>query len=326
MSAEPTSILAFRNGSIGNTLAAVPALRALRRRYPQAQLAVVVDSLCYPLLELCPWIDRLIVYDKHGAHRGAIAHLRLVRELRSLRPSHAVLFKRFFRNGLLAYLSGAPVRAGFRTHGSAPFLNLTIPYRESVPVVDLNLELAAILGAPAAGRGLELFLSEHDENAAREFAAVHGGSPYCVALYGGQTSSADFVSLPRFAALVRGLTGGACPIFVIGSGERESSLAVQLASNDARFVPALGLPLRVTAALMKHATLFVGFNSGPAHMAAAVHVPTVILYRPDAEVVSEIRKWCPPGDRVHPLVPPAANDDTEWSEFLGAATAQVALD
>jgi ADP-heptose:LPS heptosyltransferase len=326
MSTEPTSILVFRNGSIGNTLAAVPALRALRRRYPQAQLAVVVDSVGYSLLELCPWINRLIVYDKHGAHRGATAHLRLVREFRSLSPSHAVLFKRFFRNGLLAYLSGAPVRSGFRTHGSAPFLNLTIPYRESVPVVDLNLELAALLGAPAADRELELFLSERDENAAREFAAVYGGSPYGVAHYGGQTTSPDFVPLPRFAALIRALTGSTRPIFLIGSGVRESTAAARLAQADALFVPALGLPLRVTAALMKHATRFVGFNSGPAHMAAAVHVPTVILYRPDAEVENEIRKWCPPGARVHPLVPPAGNDDIEWSEFLGAATAQVARD
>jgi len=87
MHGEPTSILAFRNGSIGNTLAAVPALRALRRRYPQANLAVVVDSVCYPLLELCPWIDWLIVYDKHGAHRPLSAHWRLVRDIRSLHPS-----------------------------------------------------------------------------------------------------------------------------------------------------------------------------------------------------------------------------------------------
>jgi ADP-heptose:LPS heptosyltransferase len=316
MNGEPTSILAFRNGSIGNTLAAVPALRALRRSFPQTYLTVVVDSTCYPLLELCPWVDRLVIYDKRGVHGSPAGYIRIVRELRSLRPSHAVLFKRFFRNGLLAYLAGARVRVGFCTEGRAPFLNLTIPYRESVSVVDLNLELATLLGAQPAGRELELFLSERDESTAREFAAAHGGPPYGVVQYGGRTTSPAFVPPPRFIALTKMLLSESRAVFCIGSGARERSFAAQLAVLDARFVPAVDLPLRETAALMKHAQGFVGFNSGPAHMAAAVLVPTTILYKPGAGAENEIRKWCPPGDGVYPLIPPSGNDEMEWSEFF----------
>jgi heptosyltransferase-2 len=323
MTGEPTSILAFRNGSIGNTLAAVPALRALRHRYPQTRLAVVVDSVCYPLLELCPWIDRLIIYDKKGEHRGAAAYLRLLRELRWLRPSYAILFKRFFRNGLLAYLSGARIRVGFRTEGRAPFLNVTIPYEKAVPVVELNLRLAALLDAPGSDRRLEVFLSEKDEEAAREFAAVHGGPPYGVIHYGGATTPPDFVPVERFAELVRAIIPGGHPVFAVGVGERERSWAAQLAAAEARFIPAVNLPLRVTAALMKYADRFVGFNSGPAHIAAAVRVPSAILFRPDAGVENEILKWCPPGERVCPLVPPAGSKDADWSEFLRRSTAHV---
>ena len=60
MTGEPTSILAFRNGSIGNTLAAIPALRALRERFPQATLSVVVDYIGEELLKHCTWIDNMI--------------------------------------------------------------------------------------------------------------------------------------------------------------------------------------------------------------------------------------------------------------------------
>jgi ADP-heptose:LPS heptosyltransferase len=92
MNPAPESILAFRNGSIGNTLVAVPALRALRRRYPQARLTVVVDPVGDELLAHCPWIDARIVYDRRGRDRGLAAWLRLVGRLRAVHPRHAVLF------------------------------------------------------------------------------------------------------------------------------------------------------------------------------------------------------------------------------------------
>ena len=122
MTTPPTSILCFRNGSIGNTLAAVPAMRALKSAYPEARLSVVVDSAGFELLEQCPWIAELITYDKRGRDRGLFGYGKLLRRLRRTKPSHAVLFKRFFRNGLLARLAGAPVRAGFHHAGPCAVL------------------------------------------------------------------------------------------------------------------------------------------------------------------------------------------------------------
>ncbi len=218
------SILAFRNGSIGNTLAAVPALRALHMRYPEARLSVVVDPVGQQLLEHCPWIARLIVYDKHGRDGGFGGWWRVVRELRSVAPTHAVLFKRFFRNGLLARLSGAPIRAGFNTAGRAPFLNRTQPYDETAPVVDLNLRLAALLGAPPAGRELEVFLTDADRQYAREILSQHSLEPkhYLVAHYGGLTTAPDYLPVERFALLLRALNVQDEPVLLYRSWPQRS--------------------------------------------------------------------------------------------------------
>ncbi|HEY3296286.1 MAG TPA: glycosyltransferase family 9 protein [bacterium] len=323
MTGAPTSILCFRNGSIGNTLVAVPALRALRKSFPSASLAVVVDPVGYQLLEHCPWINRLIVYEKHGAHRGVRAHAQLIRELRALHPSHAVLFKRFFRNGLLARLSGAAVRAGFKTNERAPFLNLTVPYDESVPVVDLNLRLSERLGATPDGRDLELFLAPEDRDAAADLlhALRFADKTFVIAHYGGLTTPPDFMPLRRFLHVLRQIAGKTGRVLLIGHGAAEQAWADEISAQFPNARPMCGLPLRTTAALIERSRLFIGFNSGPAHIAAAVRVPEIIFFRPDARVAAEVRKWCPPSPLAHPLVPPASpDDDKAWAALIATVS------
>ena len=318
-------MLAFRNGSIGNTLVAVPAMRALKRRYPAARLTVVVDGTGYELLKHTPWIDELIIYNKRAKGRDGTPYVKLVRKLRSVRPTHAVLFKRFFRNGLLSFLSGAKVRAGFETNGKSPFLNRTIPYDESVHIVDLNLKLAALLGAATLDRALELHLAEADRRQAKELAAaqVDKKSPYVVAHYGGQTTPPDFFPLTRFAKLLALVSGAECRLFAIGSGPTETNTATQLLKALPRAYVATDVPIRTMAALIEGATLFVGFNSGPAHVAAAVGTPAVVFYKPGPSARHEIRKWAPVGIQTATLVPPEGVQESDWDAFVSDAVHQA---
>jgi heptosyltransferase-2 len=313
MNREPTSILAFRNGSIGNTLVAIPALRALRQRYPRAVLSVVVDPIGHELLRHTPWIDHLITYDKRGRDRGLIAQIRLVRRLRALKPSHAILFKRFFRNGLLAYLSGARVRAGFRTGSDAPFLNLTVPYQPGKNVVDLNLQLAGKLGADTSDRTLQIYLTREDQDQARR---VTGDEKYMVFHYGGQTTSADYFPRGRFVSLAADLGSQEYRMFFIGAGSDETQWARDIVEKVGRGRVATDLPVRVTGAMIESAALFVGFNSGPAHLAAAVGTPELVIFRPDENTDAEIHKWAPVSDKSRVLVPPATSNEKEWRGFV----------
>jgi ADP-heptose:LPS heptosyltransferase len=321
MSDVPASILVFRNGSIGNTLAAVPALRALHSRYPHVPLNVVVDTIGEDLLHHCPWIHHLIVYDKRGRDRGLIAYLRLIHRLRGFHPSHAVLFKRFFRNGLLALLSGARIRAGFITDGNAPFLNYKIPYDETVSIVDLNLRLAAALGAKSTNQRLEMFLSAEDIASAQEIVHRHIGdsNPYFVAHYGGKKNAPGFFSPGRFIQLFHPLTAGKMPIFFICFGAHETTWAEGICAAMPKAINACNLPLRTTAAILQNAKGFLGFNSGPAHIAAAVVLPELVLFQPDERTAAEITKWLPPSDLTRALVPPVSPQESAWSAFISAA-------
>lgn len=315
---DPTGLLVFRNGSIGNTLAAFPALHALRGCFPHARLSVVVDPIGGELLARVGWIDDLLVYDKRGADRGPIGALRFARRLRALRPSHAILFKRFLRNGLLARLSGARVRVGFSTEGRAPFLNRTIPYREGVPVARLNLELVQLLGVEPGPLVIPLPLGAEDDAAARSFLDSERLAPrgFVTAHYGGVSTDPGFLSPEAFAAIVRRVLRPGEAAVLVGHGAREEAAAAIVRGHLADARPALGRPLLETAALIGRARLHVGMNSGPAHLAAATGTPALVVFRPGPGRAAEIAKWRPPTPRARALEPPESTSGDDWHRFL----------
>ncbi len=289
------TILAFRNGSIGNTLVAVPALRALKRRHPGARLVVVVDPVGRELLAELEFIDRLIVYDRKGVGRGPGGWLSLVRELRREKPSHAILFKRFFRNELLAFLSGARVRVGFATLGRSLLLNQSIPYREGTSITRLNLELAAQLKADPGDATPSIGLSSMDREQAGALLHRNGLLPgnYLAAHYGGLSTDPSFLSQAVFQEQLLLAAHSDEPIVLVGAGPRERQWAEAMARDKPRVFCLLDQPVRVTAALIESARLFIGMNSGPAHLAAAVGTPEVILFRDGPGASAEVAKWRP---------------------------------
>lgn len=319
MRAGPPRFLIFRNGSIGNTLVAVPAIRAIRKTFPDAHLSLILDSTGAALLKNCPLVNEILVYDKRGKHRGIPANLAFVRQLRQRHPTHAVLFKRFFRNGLLAFLSGANLRIGYETNGSAPFLNRTTPYEEGKDIVELNLQLAFLLGAEAsASRELELWFDDESVSKAREFLESRAlkENAYTAVSLGGITSPPDYLSTQEWHEVMRRIADFCSPVVFLGVGA-EKPLAESLVSSmpdgaDLGF----DLPILVTAEIIRRARLFAGTNSGPAHIARAVGTPALIFFRPDENTAREIEKWCPKGLHYRALVPPT--DRQAMSQFLQA--------
>lgn len=317
MNSAPRSILVFRNGSLGNTLAAVPTLRAIHKRWPDVPITVVVDSLGQELLEYCPYVTQLVPYEKRGKDRGLTAHLRLIAKLRSSSPSHTVVIKRFFRNGLLSYLSGAKVRIGFHTDGKAPFLNRTIPYDESIHIVDLNLRLAGLLSADTSDRSLEIFLGEEDKLQADQILSENGvkGKPYIVAHYGGRTTAPDFVSLTGFIELIRRVALDRF-VLLIGHGETEEQHAVQIAERLSASQSVCNLPVRTAACLIQKAAFYIGFNTGPSHLAASTKTPGVVLYPSRPDIEGEIRKWKPIYKGLLPLIASTDKNEELWEKTV----------
>ncbi len=290
------SVLLIRLGAVGDILRTLPALHLIRKAYPSARLAWIVEELSLSLLAGHPEIDRVIPFPRRDlqAEQGRpwrqlrrLAALR--RELREIGFDASLDFQGSFKSGLVALLSGAPRRIGFAPgHGrelSYFFANEWVrPPSRRIHRVEKNLLLAEAIGA--SDDEVTIILPERPEGAAEAESILRRvapcGEPVVVPSPGTSHRQA-YKRWPaghygRLAGLLRGSLGAA-PLVVWGPGEEDLARGVVAESRGAAILaPALGL--RPLAALLRRAGLFVGADTGPMHLAWGVGCPVVALFGP----------------------------------------------
>lgn len=294
-------ILVVKLADIGDLLTATPALRALRRRYPSANITALVTPHTACLLAGNDAVDRLLRFPKADfdalpiswrprAAPGRLGRaLRLAWDLRCARFDALVLLHHLttpwgrVKYRALAAATGAPIRAGL-DNGAGRFLTHRAVDRGygARHEVDYWLDVAATLDAHNPDPHLELDLTAEDLQAAdarwaaldlegKEVVALHPGS--------GGFSVARRWSPDRFAAVGRSLAARGLSIAVV-AGPGEEALAEQV--RERMQAPAAllgGIPSpRELAATLRRCRLFVGNDSGVMHCAAAVGVPVVAVF------------------------------------------------
>jgi ADP-heptose:LPS heptosyltransferase len=116
---EPRKILIVRLSAIGDVVRTLPALRALRERFPSAYIAWAVEDASSDLLSGHPDLDRVFIFRRgrwkrdirrpHTFFKPAAEVARLLREIRSERFDVALDFHGILKSGLVSALSGAPL-------------------------------------------------------------------------------------------------------------------------------------------------------------------------------------------------------------------------
>lgn len=280
-------ILVRANNWIGDVVMISPAVRALRRRFQSASIAIVAKRWVLDALSGNPAYDELVEYDHEGAHRGLTGRLRLARRIREGGPVDlAVLFQKAFDAALMARLAGARLRVGYATDGRRFLLTHALPR----PPADRHhaeafLDLARAVGCTEIDPLPSFHLGDRERSAAEAILARRGfgREPFLVALHPGASKEARAWHAERFGALAQRLrqrTG--CRFVLIGAaGEQETLRRVRAGLPVADIVGPDDAPgLLVAAALIARCRLFVGNDSGPMHLAAALGVPTIGLFGP----------------------------------------------
>lgn len=281
MNQAPRSILVLLPNWLGDAVMCTPALRALKRRFPEARITASGKSSCCAVLEDLPWVDQFLPIPERP---GLLKSLALRASLRATGPELAVVFPHAFRAAWLAWLSGAPCRIGVNRGGRRLLLSDSIPpFRVAgrrVPRYTAleYLELVALIGASGDGAGLELRADPVHRDAVKKL--LEPGRPV-VGIAPGAAFGPSKRWLPeRFAAVADELhyKHRAQCLLMTGPGEEDTRDAVLRAVK----VPLIdyhgGSPsiARLKAAIAS-VDLLIGNDSGPRHIAIAFGKPVICI-------------------------------------------------
>ncbi|MGE0706572.1 MAG: glycosyltransferase family 9 protein [Planctomycetota bacterium] len=287
----PRSILIVRLSALGDVIHVLPTLAALRAAFPGAKLGWAVEDRAASLLEGHPQLDRLHVVPRRrwteALGAGRLAGLRTemlqaVRALREERYEVALDFQSNFRSAALTRLSGAPRRIGqpspYGKEGSRLFFSEVPPaVPRGVHKIERNLELLRPLDARPAETPRPVFAPRP------AFALPPPGPLGRVALHPGVSAFGALKAWreERFAALGAALAARGAAVTFVWGGAREQALAERLAAQAPGTAAAPPTrDLHDLAALLEQVDLFVGVDSGPLHLAAALGAPVLGLYGP----------------------------------------------
>jgi len=294
------NIAVIMPGWVGDAVMATPALRAVRRHFPDARLIGVVKPYVAGVLAGGDWFDEELPYGGRGWFGGLFA---LAGELRRREIDLAILFPNSFRAGLTGWLGRCRRRVGFARHGRSWLLTDALaPVRDRdgrltpSPVLDAYNRLAEHVGCPWPGHRMELYTTPTDESAADrvwERAGFDARGEVLVLNPGAAFGAAKHWPSEYFVALARDLVRArGCGVLVL-CGPAEATLAQRIAATAALpEVVALSditapicpdmppLSLGLSKAIVRRADLLVTTDSGPRHFAAAFDRPVVSLFGP----------------------------------------------
>lgn len=296
--ADNPRILLVRPDHLGDVLLSRPAIDALATTLPHARITVAVGPWGRPALGrqvshrvlLCPFPG--FARARLGLFRPYVLLLHYAALLRRherhdmavlLRPDH-------WWGALLVALAGIPIRVGYRTEETAPFLTVALPAMPDRHVAEQAAELACA-AARCAGRdlrpiarGLPASATEADRGRVAALLAAAGmpGQRPVMVLHPGAGSPLKAWPLERFAATGSEVARAIGASLAITGSASERPMAQRLCALLPHGTLNLAgmLSWGELEALLAHAALVVGVDSGPLHLAVAAGTPSVALFGP----------------------------------------------
>ena len=282
-------ILVRSTNWVGDAVMSLPALEALRARFPRAEIVLLSKPWVSELYWHHPAVNRQIVYKPVSEHRGPRGFARLIGELRTERFDAAVLLPNAFHAAYVAWRARIPLRIGYARDGRGFLLHdaieapLPSAYGHQVYYYLQLLFRAGLIDKPQPVKEIRLGLTEAEKSwAAIELDALGLGGPrFLVGMAPGAAfGPAKRWPPERFGALADRLIGALNADVLIFGSAAEKPLAEMVAGamKHTPTIAAGATSLRQLLALMARCRLIVTNDSGSMHLAAALGVPLVAIF------------------------------------------------
>jgi predicted lipopolysaccharide heptosyltransferase III len=275
-------ILLLQLKRIGDLILTTPAIAALRERFPEAEVTMVVSSECADLLPAISGVDRILMA------RRNLSDLTLFLAAAGKKFDYCIDFTRNDRSAFLAFLSNAGKRiVSYRVRDQSKsrariYTDLVKVRMRDLHTIDYNLSLLEPLGIEGIAPPLNLQLPQlaHEKaDAVRRNWNV--SKPYIV-LHPGSARQEKLWEPRRWAHVIERFGRDNDLDLVLTSGTSKHEQAhVAAIKNETKIIDLSGkTDLLTLAALIGEARLLVTVDSAPMHLAAAAHTPQVILFGP----------------------------------------------
>jgi len=290
---------------VGDVVMATPTLRALRELFPEAYIAALGREVARPLLEGCPWVDRVMVIrrgEKGRQPRQRDSFIGVSRRLAALKFDTAVLLANSFRTALLTRLAGIDRRIGYDRDARGFLLTEHLLPRKQkgrfvpVPTRDYYLGLARYLGAANPDPAMQLFTTPADDNRAADMLRAAGyhpdtGRPLVLLNPGANYGEAKLYLPERFAAVAdRCAAQFDAAIAVTGSPNEKVIIDQVIAAARTPMIDLVsaGIDLATLKSVVRRSDLMITNDTGPRHIAAAFGTPVVTIFGPTDPAWTEI--------------------------------------
>lgn len=289
---DPRNILVIDFGQLGDVVLSLPALQAIRKRFPAARITVAVGKPGAEIVDMSGYANETLVVDRVGLRDGfkplsVVRVFGLVKDVRRRKFDFVIDLHSLSETNLLGFLSGAPKRLYARRPGRS--LDYLANYRPAPPVetnhrqrhlIDRYLDVLVPLEIKTAARFPRLKTRPSDDAAIEKIlrkAKADAGVPL-IGLFPGAGHSSRRWPLEQFAELADYLIRNDEFKVLVFVGPEEQLFVKDMRRLFPRSTLLLDqLTLPQLAAAATRLAAFVSNDTGPMHVASAVGTPVVLL-------------------------------------------------
>ncbi len=280
-------ILIVRLSAIGDVVRVLPALHALRNRYPNAQIDWAVEPKSYEILSGHPALDQIHLFERTGGIlRNTGAFLAFCKLIRENKYDWVIDFHGIAKTGLLTRLSGAKLRYGFSRPRAQELSFLSTNKKTNLVSrymnrIEENLELVKCLEAKAHSLDVTIDIPDDVEDTIEAyFQQTFHGAKKVVAVHAPVDRPEKQWPIEYFAQLADMIMrdGRYEVLLTWGPGQRETVDAVIRLSRNKPHVAPETPDLKHYAALVAQCDLYFGGDTGPMHIASAMDTPVVAVF------------------------------------------------
>lgn len=280
---EYKNILIIKMSSLGDVIHALPSLYVLRRTYPHAKITWAVHAAFAGILPGKPWIDEIYIVD-----RKRIKQLSYVRELRKdLHARHFDLvidLQMIAKSAIVSFLSGCSCRIGYHDAREGSFLAsrpIAGPHKKE-HIIEQLLDVMRYLGCEVPGIEFPLKDFSKEIESVKTLLDIEGVKGPYVVLVPGTRGERKKWPIPYWGELASRLAEKKIYTVIAGTpNEKEMGQGIKAISTSAYTVNLIGrTSLMDLAAIEKGAVLHISSDTGPLHIANAVHTPILALFGP----------------------------------------------